>query len=108
MQTFVTAGPSVESADWLQAGRQSPVRNLWRTLPEPADKAFKKIAGHCMRSQIYKVIKKVKAGKLAGDQRHCNPTKTIRPAAFFADLAADIEKYRYGQQDTAIFVFMRK
>jgi len=39
-------------------------------------------------------VKKVKAGKLAVDQRHCNPSKTIRSAAFIADLAAAIEKYR--------------
>ena len=46
------------------------------------------------RTQIYDIIKKVKAGKTTTDLRHLNAKKTVRSPAFVADIAADIKKDR--------------
>jgi hypothetical protein len=51
------------------------------------DKAIK-------RTQIYDILKKVKDGKLAADQRHLNSKRKKRTPAFMADVAADIENDR--------------
>ena len=47
------------------------------------------------RTQIYQVMKKVKAGKTTGDQRQLDAKKTGRKSAFIAEIAAAVERDRW-------------
>ncbi len=49
------------------------------------DKALK-------HTQIYDILKKVKKGKLAADQRHLNTERKKRSPVFIPVFAADIDK----------------
>ncbi len=51
------------------------------------DKAWK-------RTQIYDIMKKVKEGKPAADQRGFNTKRRIRNSAFVADIASEVESDR--------------
>jgi hypothetical protein len=51
------------------------------------DKAFKRI-------QIYHIMKKVKEGKPAADERGFNTKRRIRNLSFIADIAAEVESDR--------------
>jgi hypothetical protein len=46
------------------------------------------------RTQIYDILKKVKDGELAADQRHLNSKRKKRTPEFIADVAIDIENDR--------------
>jgi hypothetical protein len=41
-------------------------------------------------SQLYRIIKQARAGKVTEDQRHLNPKKTVRTAALIASVAAAV------------------
>jgi histone-lysine N-methyltransferase SETMAR len=80
----------------------TPIRDFVGTLAV-AGKSFKEIQQivrdaygdkAIKRTQIYDIIKKVKEGKPAADQRHLNSKRKKRSAAFIADVAADIENDR--------------
>ncbi len=60
---------------------QETVKNAY------GDKAIK-------RTQIYDILKKVKDGKPAADQRHLTSKRKKRTATFIADIAADVESDR--------------
>ncbi len=51
------------------------------------DKALK-------RTQIYDIMKKVKEGKLAADQRGFNPKWHVRNSALVTEIAAEVESDR--------------
>jgi hypothetical protein len=46
------------------------------------------------RTQIYDILKKVKDGEPAADQRHLNSKQKKRTPEFIADVAVDIENDR--------------
>ena len=73
-------------ADLAKAGKriteiQEMVKNVYQ------DKALS-------RSQIYRIMKQVKAGKNTEDQRPLNAKKTVRTDTLVAAVTADIEKDR--------------
>jgi hypothetical protein len=76
-----------------------PIREFVGTLAvagksfEEIQETVKKAYGNkaIKRTQIYDILKKVKDGKPAADQRHLNFKRKKRSPAFIADVAADIE-----------------
>jgi hypothetical protein len=64
----------------------------YKEIKERVDAAFGDKT--LQKKAIYKIIKKVKAGKDTADQRHLNLKKTVRIAALIASVAAAVEEDR--------------
>jgi [histone H3]-lysine36 N-dimethyltransferase SETMAR len=63
-----------------------------KKIKELVDEAFGDMA--LKKTQIYDIVKKVRAGKNASDQRHLNGKKTKRTESLVAAVAAAVEKDR--------------